>query len=236
MRSKISYGDVKKGLTIPNEITKELAEFLGIMTGDGSVNKYTFKNYTSIDYSISITCSFSDDREYVDNFVIPLIYEIFNIKLQSIKLKNQNSIRIITRSKGLFYFLKDIGFNIGPKNNIEIPSFILSNREFLIPFIRGLFDTDGSVALKKNYKYPVISLKQKSRRIIEQLEVILKEMGFSMYVEYDVIVNDKRWFSSKGSRIYISGRRNLKKWIDIIGFSNPKHMRKAKIAIGTDGI
>ncbi|MBS3051435.1 MAG: hypothetical protein J4400_04785 [Candidatus Aenigmarchaeota archaeon] len=236
MKSIITYGDKRKGLQLPVVLSEELAEFLGIMTGDGSINKYRFKGGTASEYSISITCSFTDDKEYIDNFIVPLIFRVFNIKLKPVKLKGQNTIRIITRSKGLFYFLKDIGFNIGPKDNIEIPKFILKNKKFIIPFIRGLFDTDGSVSLKKQgHNYPVISVKQKSRKLVEQLELILKEMGFSMYTEYDTIVNDNRGFSSKGSRIYINGRKNAKNWMGKIGFHNPKHIRKVEIAVGREG-
>ena len=57
----------------------------------------------------------------------------------------------------------------------------------------------------------------------------------TMYVEYDTVTNDARGFSSKGSRIYIYGRKNLKRWVDRIGFSNPRHLKKVERGMGTVG-
>ena len=59
---------------------------------------------------------------------------------------------------------------------------LLLNMDYIIPFIRGLFDTDGSVSLKKRHTdyhyYPTITIRQKSRDIIKQIESVLKRMNF----------------------------------------------------------
>ena len=230
-KTELSYSDKKKELKLPENMTEELAELLGVLSGDGCISYYPKKN----EYWVSITGNSLSDMKYFIHHLAPLLKRIFNIDSKILKVKNQHTIRIVIRSKGLFYFLKSIGMNIGPKNNIDIPKIVLAKRELIIAFIRGLFDTDGSLSLKGKRRYPVISIKQKSRKIIEQLESILKSFGFPMYVEYDVVTHDARGFTSKGHRIYIYGRKNLEKWIMLIGFNNHKNLERVEKVMGQMG-
>ena len=229
-----SHSDVRRGVRLPREMTPELAELLGILMGDGCIAAY--KGNGSSVFMISVSGNALHDHEYC-RYVSELFYTLFNIIPRAYKAKNQNTIVLAVRSKALFHFFKSIDMNIGPKKDLHIPHTIPEEKAFHIPFIRGLFDTDGSLALKKyNHDYPVISLKLNSRYIIEQVEYILRNLGFSMYVEYDTATYDARGFTSVGSRIYIYGRKNLRKWVDLIGFHNRRHTKKIERGMGRVGI
>jgi len=216
----------RKKLRIPGKIDEDVAEFLGILTGDGCVNKYVrISDKKRIDYYISITGNSITDKEYYDRFLIPLIKKLFDISPKYYKKKGQNTIELMLRYRELFNFLIDTGFNVGPKDKIDILPPIEKNNDLAKAFLRGLFDTDGSISWKKE-KYPVISIKQKSRKLIESACKILKKNDFNFYVEFDVKTKDERGFESTGSRVYISGKRNLERWTKVIGSNHPIKNKK----------
>src|SRR3989304_1095872 len=100
-----------KQLLIPSKINEEVAEFLGILTGDGCVNKYVrVSEKKRTDYYVSIAGNSLTDIKYYNNFLIPLINKIFGIELKFYKKKNQNTIELMLRYRDLFHFLQQIGF------------------------------------------------------------------------------------------------------------------------------
>ena len=123
-----------------------------------------------IDYYISITGNSITDKEYYDRFLIPLIKKLFDISPKYYKKKGQNTIELMLRYRELFNFLIDTGFNVGPKDKIDILPPIEKNNDLAKAFLRGLFDTDGSISWKKE-KYPVISIKQKSRKLNKKKKI-----------------------------------------------------------------
>ncbi|MBL7206849.1 MAG: hypothetical protein ISS36_04585 [Candidatus Aenigmarchaeota archaeon] len=212
-------------------MSSELAEFLGILVGDGHIREFNDYKTKRTNRRVEIVGHSKHDMEYLNNHIKRLFMKLFNLNVKVMKRSKQNTIRMTIGSTGLFNFLKFLGMNIGPKNNITIPKILL-NTQYIIPFIRGLFDTDGAVALKKRHKkfffYPTITIRQKSEKIIRQLEFLLKCLGFSVYVYYNEIRDDGTGNLHSGHKLDINGKRNLDKWMNIIGFNNPKHLVKVK--------
>ena len=208
------------------KLDEDMAEFLGILTGDGCVNRYErFSNKKRIDYYVSISGNSIKDKLYYDEFVIPKLRKIFKVNSRYYKKKNQNTIELMIRYKKGFEYLMSIGFNKGPKDFIDVPKEIREDKKLFLSFIRGLFDTDGCISWK-NGEYPVITISQKSRRLIESLSNFLEENNFNIHTELDRKTKDKRGFESKGSKVYISGRKNLDKWKMLIGSNHPLKIEK----------
>jgi intein/homing endonuclease len=221
-------------ITVPNKTNADVVEFLGILTGDGCINKYTrMSTKKRVDYYISIAGSATEDKEYFDQFVIPLTQKLFCVRAKYYKKKGQNTIELMLRYRLLFDFLTKIGFNIGPKDDIDIPKYVVRDPKLSLRFLRGLFDTDGSISWKKHRTYPVISINQKSRKLIESVCDVLNSNGLSFHAEFDVKTIDRRGFTSVCSRIYVSGKKNLNKWLQLIGSNHPIKMRKL---MGGEGI
>ena len=227
--SKMSYYDKRRGLVLPKQPSEDLAEFFGVIFGDGFCNKYKKWKRSGWEYKFSITGHSTDDLYYFKKHLIPLIEKLFNIKPKLMKLKGQKTIRLLIRSRGLYYFLKDLGFS-SPKDDLRVPSWICSKKEYIFAFIRGLADTDFSLRFssrgdKKNF-YPVICTGMKNEALVRDLVRILKNIGFKVYSRFGVKVYDKRGFESITNRIYINGKRNLELWMELISFKNPKHLTK----------
>ena len=62
--------------------------------------------------------------------------------------------------------------------------------------------------------------------MIEDLSIVLRELGFTFFTLYDRIDKDKRGFTTTGHYIFISGKGNLSRWMHLISFHNPKHFTK----------
>ncbi len=145
----MSANDIRREIIIPEEFSSELAEFLGILFGDGYMNFYEKKK----DYIIEITGDSRLDKNYLESHVYELVENIFNIKPKYYFRKNQNTMNLRLRSKIIFLFLKEARFKQGFKDQISIPKWILENQNHMKKFIRGFADTDGSLMIKRD-NYP----------------------------------------------------------------------------------
>jgi len=195
----------------------KLAEFIGIMLGDGSIYS---KNGT---HRMVVTGHCEEDYDYLINYVKPLIKELFNLNPSIWKHKNKNAIVIAAHSKVVIGDLINLGLVSGPKT-MKIPKFIKTKTEYIAKFIRGIGDTDFSVMFKKKYHaYPVISGSFSNKEFTERIKELLKNFDIKANLNSRCV---------HGFMIYelnIYGRWNLHKWVQYIGFSNPKHLTKIAI-------
>lgn len=235
---EFSHQDIKRNIKLPIKLTPELAELVGIITGDGKVHLSTginSKGKRYFHYQISIFGHYYEDRDYYNNTVDYLFNKLFNINLKPRDKIEKNLLAGQIDSKGILHFLNTIfAFPTTNKYKIGIPKIIInSNNKIIFSFIRGLFDTDGSITFQRKdknlvHKYPIIKIGLKSKKIIKQLSNLLSLNKFSHCTLYDFKkpLKNKIFF---GNNIYISGKKNLKRWMNLINFSNPKHLTKYQI-------
>lgn len=224
----VSKNDIKRGLTLPNEMSCELAEFIGILTGDGYMGYYPNKEV----YVIEISGNKISDKDYLENYVSNLVKKLFNISPKIYYAKEQNTMYLRILSKGLFNYLIFLGFKSGRKEQIGILEILKNNKNFIKYFVKGLADTDFSLKLmnkpsKKSKYYPIIALRVKSKRLVFEVGKFLKEEGFIINIIEDEILIDKRGYNSTvSSSIILSGRKNLAKWMSDISFRNQSYLDK----------
>ena len=173
--SKIKFNVTFKSKEIKKpELDGILAEFLGIIYGDGHLG--------NIKYEVNITGNAITDKKYMESHVAPLFGDLFGLKPDIREQKEFTAIRCRVYSKELQMFLKS-NFNTpsGKKTEkLTIPNKIKSNKKLLVSFIRGLFDTDGSIYTHHgNDMMLEISVKGKVFR--NDIFLALKYLGFSPY-------------------------------------------------------
>jgi len=191
--------------------TKELAEFFGILIGDGGITQR----------QITITLNRVDDKEYC-GFVIKLIKKLFDVQ-PSVYHDVKNSVNdiVISRTE-LVDWLHSLGLPIGNKvkQKIDIPKWIKENKKFLISCIRGLVDTDGCVIKHsysvngKKYNYKKIAFSSRSEPLIKSVYNSLEKSGLSARITKD------------GKDVRIESKNEVKKYFEVIGSHNPKHLKK----------
>lgn len=230
---ELSNKDKKRELDLPTNPSKELAEFIGILTGDGYINYYPDQHK----YLLEIYGDSRLDKEFLTCYVKNIISTLFNIKPSVVFRKNQNCMYLRVISKGLVNYLTSIGFKKGVKKEIPVPKWI--NENYMHSFIRGFTDTDGSIYFRKDYpKYPIISIASISKPLIETIFDFIKKEGFRINKFYEEKQIDNRTGKiSKICKIKLYGTKNLDLWEKKINFRNKRHSNKINAQRdGNDGI
>lgn len=202
---------IEKKIKIPKK-DKNLAEFIGIMLGDGNV--YTFKRKGV--YQIKITTNSITDRTYLIEFISPLVQSLFGLKGSISFEKGCKGINLRLASKRLVYYLMSIGLKEGDKikNRITMPKWITIRRSLLIACIRGLIDTDGTVfENKKNSNKVNIGFKNNNPQLLKQVRNKLIYLGFHPTKTHT-------------NAFFLCRREEIELFIKRIGFHNYKHLAK----------
>ncbi len=223
---ELSRNDLRRDINLPKETSGDLAEFWGIMTGDGFANYYKENE----DYMLAIAGHKKHDYDYHSNYIRPLILKLFRITPSFYIAKNQETLYTTLRSKALITFLSEYGFPLGKKVNIRIPNWIYEKDEYMSAFLRGLADTDFSLTFKNKghgHNYPVIRAAFKGKLLVKGVEGILESFGISFNSQYDIREFSKQTgkYYTK-SHIYICGKKNLELWMKYIDFKNDNHLKK----------
>ena len=212
---KNSNFSLAKKIAVPRESVR-LAEFYGIMLGDGNLTK--IKGYKVGTYQIRIVGDSRYDKEYLLNYVKPLIESLFRININSYEYKTQNALSLTATGRELVKFLEEKGFKPGNKidNALTIPSWIAMSKKYLIACLRGLYDTDGGVYRLTNQNSIQIGFKAFNRALLEDVRIGL----VSLDINPSRIINE--------NEIRITKKSELRKFLKRIGFSNQKHLKKVK--------
>jgi len=197
---------------------EKLAEFAGILLGDGSLCLKDERGNTN--NRLKITFNTKDDAEYI-LYVKNLIKSLFNINPVIKKRQYEdNTTDIFVFNKEIILFLiNEIGLKLSPKwDRAVIPKkFLADGLELYV--LQGYFDTDGSLVTTNNNGtiYPRLEMKVCPSPMQYQFIDILKKYDFR-FGSYNI---------GKGKvRVQLNGKAQLKKWIDLINFSNEKHTKK----------
>ena len=212
--------------SLPKEMTPDLAELCGIHAGDGYMRCRNENNF-ELDISGNI-----DEKDYYDNHVVPLFEKTFDIKIkpQFFYPRNTYGFRICKRE--VCEFIHAMGFPYGKKTlTVEVPKQILESRNLgiIYRFIRGVFDTDGTLSfkkrggsgyrefLKKRHTYPTIKLSVCSKNLRDGVGLLLMKTGF----QFAFSQQKKRLGVNEAFTIELEGDQNLLLWMYNIGFKNP---------------
>ncbi|MBU1726047.1 MAG: hypothetical protein KJ880_00220 [Candidatus Omnitrophica bacterium] len=205
----------KSGFVIRKEIktplrSSELAAFIGIMLGDGSIrSKYQF----------TISFNYKTDHEYAE-YVARLIKRMFAVDYTILRRKGCLGADIIVSSASAVDFLLSQGLKVGNKikNQVDIPEWVMDNPGFRKACLRGLFDTDGSLyahRYKVNnrwYEYLKLDFTSCSKPLLHSAHKILSRLGIRSYL--------------KGVHISISAQAEVNKYLATVGSSNSKFLYK----------
>lgn len=183
----------------PKHMTLELAELMGILTGDGSVG-------TRLDLNTISVCVHKPLVDY-KNHILNLFEKVFN-KSASLVLKKISVDVVNFSSKYAVDFLNTIGFKAGcTYKNKRVPwSVLSSSNEYRSAYIRGLFDTDG-------YCGKYLSLSCFSDELAHDIQLMLLEMGIAS--KFKRVINK----NNNIAILTIKGKSNIRKFKKYIGFT-----------------
>ncbi len=197
---KAGFNNKRSDVLIPKKYTDDLAEFVGVLLGDGHIAP------------TQITVTLGKKDEFIP-YVKKLIKRIFGIEARNTKSKDGDTTIYFGSVEAVRYFLKMGLVAHKVKSQVDIPKWIFKKRKFMRRVLRGLFDTDGSV-----YKLRFgtqVSFCNHSRPLIDSVKRILHSLGFSPS-------------KISGYNLYLTRREDLGKFFKEIGFGNKKHIKRFK--------
>ncbi|MFH1916967.1 MAG: LAGLIDADG family homing endonuclease [Nanoarchaeota archaeon] len=190
----------------PKRVNKDLSELIGILAGDGHISA---KNH-----EVSVSGHLHKDYQYMTETVIPLFQNLFSCRIHIKTHEKNNNIRCIINSIRLAQYLVN-NFQLPQgrkKGKLHIPKSLRKNKDFLIAYIRGLFDTDGSVYFRRNQ--PVVSIISRDPVFLNEIKSALKMLKYSP--------------SLSGKNIYLYRKEDVKRFFNHIQPHNKKHLQQYK--------
>ena len=202
--------------TIPQP-SEELAEFCGIMLGDGGIAAY----------QATVTLHADEEREY-GLFVANLIEHLFRVRPGLYSRKDSRAISLVLSRVGITDFLTTIcGLKRGNKvaQKTDIPAWIKAKETYRIACMRGLFDTDSSVfphrytSRGNTYQYKKLSFTSASEPLLLSVWTILQDSGIKSRI---------------GSRfdVRVDSAKDVARYFQVFGSNNPKHLKRYQSEVG----
>lgn len=212
----LSSGNLQK-TRHPSE-SKELAELIGIILGDGNIHIHKKSNNS---YMLRIVGDSEKDKEYLLNYVKPLCENLFQLKCKIHKHNKFKELFLIVNSKQVVEFLISKGLVSGNKiaNKVRVPKWIKNNDEYYAACIRGLMDTDGSIyrLLPHWPNLFQICFTNRNMGLLEDVKCGLEKLG---------IVSSKICTKANSPKIYITQKESIRKFYKVVSFKNPRHLVK----------
>lgn len=196
---KATYARALKMIYLPHERTPLLAEFFGIMLGDGHVSN-----------TQAVVTLGTKELEYV-HYVAGVMYALFGVPATTCIRKNSYR-DVYIGSTRLTGWLRAEGL-VSNKvaAQVDVPGWVFSCPEHMQAFIRGFFDTDGSVyALRFGIQ---IEFTNHALPLLLSLQRMLIELG---YTPSAVSV----------CKVYLTRRRDVQRFFSEIRPANQKHVRR----------
>jgi len=182
-------------IRIPKDFNEDIMELIGIILGDGNLRENGIRIVNT-------------DREILD-FVRKTIEKEFKLA-GSIRQAGHSKVckELSFNSVILANFLEYVGLR-GNTYSKRIPEICYwrSEKE-LGALLRGLFDTDGSIILNRR-KDHILSISLTNSELMNDVLVLLAKIG---------IVGKLNKLGKKGSRIIITGERNINLFKKKVGF------------------
>ncbi|MBI2055941.1 MAG: hypothetical protein HYT37_00995 [Candidatus Sungbacteria bacterium] len=190
----------RSDVAIPNKRTPGLAEFFGIMLGDGRLAPY----------QIVVTLG-TKEIEYVEH-VASLMYNLFAIK-PKIGVRKNGFRDIYLGSLDLVeWFLQEGLVHNKVQAQVDMPAWLFEKDEYMERFLRGFFDTDGSI-----YKLRFgtqLSFTNKSQPLLQSIRKVLFILQY-----HPSSINSN-------IRFYLTRKEEILRFFKEIKPANSKHQRR----------
>ena len=201
-RSKKSgFNKQRSDIHLPHN-SVELAEFIGIMLGDGHISHF----------QTVVTLGSKEERYVV--YVASLMRKLFGVS-PKLLLRKDGYREVYIGSVLITTWLKKQGLvSHKVKSQVRVPRWIFKREKYMASCLRGFFDTDGSI-YKLRFGFQ-ISLTNKSLLLLLDLRNMLKMLGYKP--------SEVSTF-----RVYLTHREDISRFFKEIAPANSKHRDRFKM-------
>ena len=196
---KEGFNNIRNDIAIPQGHSKELSEFLGIMLGDGHISLT----------QVMVTLG-NKELSYV-KYVAKIITKLFKVR-PKIRTRIMGHRDVYFGSTETVRWLLSEGLvHNKVKSQVKIPEWIFSKSSFIDSFLKGFFDTDGSV-----YRLKFGVQLAFTNRSLPMLEGVKKCLSINGY------------HPSRTSlfRVYLTRKPDVKRFFSEVNPANIKHRER----------
>ncbi len=167
------YGKID--VTSPFLPSIELAEYIGVMLGDGNITRYPRTEGLLIFGN-------SNNDGFIQRYA-ELTEKLFKKTPKIRKVKNINCIRISLYQKNISKRLK-IPIVDRAHFTLNIPEWIWTKREFIISYLKGLFEAEGSLSVHLPTCTYNFQFANRNAVILESVAKALKILGYHPEIRF----------------------------------------------------
>lgn len=200
-QNKKYYCNKRSDFVIPVQ-SEKLAEFLGILLGDGHISEGQI--YISV---------YKKEYNYL-KYLLVLIRFLFCLDVKYTNSKKRSTFDIYIGSVDLVRFFKKMGLVSNKvREQVDISKWIFQKEKYKKGFLRGFFDTDGSIYLLRF-----------------GVQMSFCNRSFPLLRSVRRLLFDLQYHPSKitGYNFYLTKTEDLKRYSKEIGFGNRKHLEKSR--------
>ena len=200
---------LRNAIVVPPD-GEELAEFIGIVLGDGTISEY----------QVRVALNATTDREYAD-YVAGLARRLFDIRVATREPDEEDVIYLTMTGRNLVEFLIGKGLCRGNKikQRADVPEWIRINGDLARACVRGLVDTDGSIYYHSHFvrgrHYRNIGLSFTSHSLPLLMSVHKTLCGVGLAAKCD-----------GRSHVSLYSRVGIERYLEVVGTNNQKHARR----------
>lgn len=200
---------LRKSILIPSR-GEDLAEFIGIMLGDGCIRNA---------WQIGVSFNQHGDQPYAA-FIRKMIERLFG--LDAALYIRPSAADLVVSSTALVCLLQELGFPRGSKCEtlVEVPAWIKNTSNTRIACLRGLMDTDGCVfrhryrVSGKEYAYVKLAFASATPCLTQFVAESFQMLGISAHVRQG------------GQRVFVDGRKSVVRYFEVVGTHNPRYQQR----------
>jgi len=177
-REKMRLEGKIKSEYLPLKHNGDLAELIGVVLGDGHIRAYPRTEELSI-------FSNSNNPSFVNRYSI-LIEKIFGKKPAKNIHSGGNCIRIRIYEK---HISDRLGIPFSPRGNlnISIPGWIISNKKYIVRYLRGLYEAEGSHSIHKPTCTYKVQFSNRNISMLKNVFDLVSRIGFHPHKSKDMI-------------------------------------------------
>lgn len=202
---------IRRQFKYPSKKNPQFAEFIGIMLGDGHLNKTG---------QFTITLNSIADKKYIF-YVRQLIHNLFGHTPPIFDKNGCNAVCIYQTGIELVDFLVKCGMKTGNKvkQQVGVPSWIKQSNQLATECTKGLMDTDGGIFFhryrvnNKLYTYPKLCFANLSQPLRYFVRDTLLLQGLNPKLQGP-------------KNVWLYSKEETKAYLRIIGSSNPRLLNK----------
>jgi len=206
------YCSQKSIVKLPKTLTKEFAQILGYLIGDGSIEKERI--------------SFAERNQQLVQAYRNKIEKLFNLKSNLRFRESKNYYQLRVGSVALINLIQTEFPEIKKARDTIIPEKICKSEDDVVAnFIRGLFDAEGYVSSK-------LAIGMNNKKLIQQLRLLLLRFGIISSIHK---YNNQRNPYSNNPRytLEIGEKESIQIFAKKIGFESIAKSEKLKNKIST---